>query len=114
MNTTFEKEEEEEEEDKENVRPPPAFNIDEVESADVAKKTDHEEVEEEEEEEEDKEEAVDEFQTPTVDDDVVVPDVFGSPSNDHVEKLLKGILDLFQEVSFIFFLFNLKKKLINF
>jgi len=100
LNTTFEKEEEEEEEDKENVRPPPAFNIDEVESADVAKKTDHEEVEEEEEEEEDKEEAVDEFQTPTVDDDVVVPDVFGSPSNDHVEKLLKGILDLFQEENY--------------
>ena len=99
LNTTFEKDDE----DKENVQPPPAFNIDGEDSACGVKKADLEEdgKKELEENEEAETESADKFHTPELTDEV--SDVFTSPSNDHVEKLLKSIFDLSLTVGFLYF-----------
>lgn len=93
LNTTFEKEEE----DKENIQPPPSFNKDEKDSAGDKKKN-MEKDDTEEGEEEDAAISNDKFHTPELTDEV--SDVFISPSDDHVEKLLKSILELAQKASF--------------
>ena len=98
LNTTFEKEEE----DKENIQPPPSFNKDAKDSAGDKKKN-MEKDDTEEGEEEDAAISNDKFHTPELTDEV--SDVFISPSDDHVEKLLKSILELAQKVYILFHVF---------